>query len=140
MTPPVDSVRGTVLLCDLVAPMADGKWLIAGTYTDVRVPTGIDRWECPGLQAYVRILAERSGAFRGRILLVDRSQPAHHPPLHATDFDLAVKDPRLPLEFAWRSPPFAVGRPTGGGHALLLLWLEVAGAALASTPLTIGFS
>jgi hypothetical protein len=144
--PPMDAVRGTIMLCDQVYPTAGGKWIIAGTYTNwwtsesPLVFTG-------GLSVYIRFQVEQSGDYPCRILLIDRMRSANDPPIVEVGLTARISDPLEPFELGLKFPQFGVkcpidpgqipaGRPIG---LVLSVWLQVLGKDLASCPLRVIF-
>jgi hypothetical protein len=139
--------RGAVILCDHLDQMANGKWLIAGTYTRLLA----NQPNChfaTGLAIYLRFQVEQIGTYdvTVKLILLDKSPTS--PPVIRNDFKATVSDVHHPVELGIRTPAFTVHYP--GDFAALqpgqsvpvrfAIWAEVGGCELASTPLTVVFS
>ncbi len=144
---PMQINRGAVILCDHLDQMANGKWLIVGTYT--RLMASQPTWTFPsGLAIYLRFQVEQTGSYDVTIRLILLDRPPTSPPVIRNDFKAQVLDVHHPVEMGIRTPPFTVHFP-GDFNALqpgqavpvrFAIWAEVGGCELSSTPLTVVFS
>lgn len=140
-------LRGTVILCDQLYPVGNGKWVIAGTYTAWWVRPGERHIEFPtGLHAYLRFQVERAGDYACEVHLVDRGQAANAPPLLRHAFRVNVTDPLNPVEVGCMLPPCQVRPPEGANPAPgapvavhLQVCLRVGDEEIATCPLNVVF-
>ena len=138
--------RGTVILCDQLYPSIGGKWVIAGTYTAWMAQPGVQQFDLPPLNVYIRFQVEQAGEFDCDLLLVHRSLPANAPAIVRQQFRVRVGDPLAPCEmgcvlpaFRVRCPDEAQQQPAALIGVPLLIWLKVAGEDVASCPLNVIF-
>jgi hypothetical protein len=144
---PMNEIRGTLILCDQVYRTDQGKWIIAGTYTNWQ--TSNDELAVPFLQAYVRLQFERPGNYPCRLTLVDRAQAPQARPMIEAKFDVNMADPQVPVfEMGLQLPELRITAPVpyqqrkpGSVIALhTLLWLTVKDTEVASCRLDFLFS
>ncbi|MCX8039281.1 MAG: hypothetical protein N3B15_01720 [Planctomycetota bacterium] len=145
--PPLIPARGAVILCDHLATMQAGKWLIVGTFTTVICHAPEQRFAA--LPVYVRAQVEDTREHQLTVRLIVRDLPPHVPsPLPALTRQVATSDPNVPIEVGFSCPPFAVQCPVpfaslGGGKRAtvhLTVWAEIDDCPLASSPLNIVFA
>lgn len=136
-SPTMLPARGAVILCDHLARLEGGKWLIVGTYT---------RWQTDApalpmaLVAYLRFQVESAKPCTVRTLLFDRIKPSTDEPLFDISAVVTPADPAMPVEACLRLPPFIITRPRSGAVRLhYTLWVEVDRSPLATCPLIIDF-
>lgn len=144
---PMDEVRGTILLCDNLYPSTNGKWVIAGTYSNWYSVVDTLHMQS-GFNTYIRIQVERAGTYSFRVLMINRDAPSNQPPLVQVDGKAGITDPNDPLEMGLSLPGMPLKCPIGPTETIpigtpvvvnLGIWLEVNGKAIASTPLRIIF-
>jgi len=142
----MELARGAVILCDHLYPTERDKWIIAGTFNNLTTrEKEIDLKN--GIDAYVRFVVETPGKHRGSLLLIDGSRDSTKEPLMRLEFEVEVRDPRFPIEMPVKIPPFKVQRPPipagrkpGEKIGLrMIVWLEVDGSTLATSPLDLIF-
>ncbi len=137
--------RGAVIPCDYLAPMVGGKWLIAGTFNSLLVPTA--EHHAAALHAYVRFQSDRTGRHELGLRLVLRDRSPIEPPILALTMPVEVVSPNQPVELGLTLPGFRVRCPVphesitpGQGVPVhCLLWAEVNGCTLATAPLSFVF-
>ena len=135
--PTMFPARGAVILCDYLARMEKGKWLIVGTYTHWQTTESVLHM---GLIAYLRFQVEESRPYTVRTLLIDRIRPSTEEPLIDISANVTTTDPAMPIEACLRLPPFVITRPRPGAVRLhYTLWVEVDRSPLATCPLIIDF-
>lgn len=142
----IDSIRGTLILCDYLQPMNGGKWLIAGTHNTVMAPPGMPVLEVRGW-LYLRLQVEHARSYQAKITLVDRNAPGNSAPLFDLDATLMIQNPLDPFEMGLPLPPLNFPRPPSPPDApsehqaniKLHLRLNVDGIDVASTPLSLVF-
>jgi hypothetical protein len=143
----MEDIRGTILLCDQLYPTVNGKYVISGTYTNFF--TVLDELTISnGINAYLRVQVEHAGQYQFKVLAIDRAQASNATPLFEVQGEVVVRDPLEPLEAGLLLPGFTVKCPVGSTvnieigkpvGANLLIWLEINGKAIASSPLRIIF-
>lgn len=143
---PMRDKRGTIILCDYLQPMGNGKWIIAGTFTHVTLMPGQQVVDLLPLNVYLRFQVEQAGTYECELLLIHRSLPSNASALSRHHFSVTLVDPLVPCEIGCQLPPFRVQCPKIPGIASneaigvpLLLWLKVDGADLATCPLNVIF-
>jgi hypothetical protein len=140
--PPMEPIRGTVLLCDHVAQMINNKWLIAGTHTSQIVPPGVPAVMLM-LNVYLRFQVERAGPYHFTVRVINTSLDSNHPAIVSLGADAHITDPLVPFEYGCQFPPIMVESPPAqDAHPRgirLLAWLRVDGTDVASSPLSVIF-
>lgn len=138
--------RGTVILCDHLYPSLNGKWVIAGTYTNWQARPGERHLDLPGLNVYVRFQVEKAGTYDCELLLIHRALPSNAPAILRQQVRIEVIDPLTPCEVGCVLPAFRVrcpNVPDAQAAALigvpLLVWFKVSGEDVASCPLNVIF-
>jgi len=143
---PMRDVRSTLILCDQLYPSMNGKWVIAGTYTQWHAPAGAAQFQLPPLNIYIRFQVEQAGDYACDLLLVHRSMPSSAEVILRQQVKLGITDPLAPCELGCVLPPFVVHCPQIQNRQAdesigvpLLLWLRVGGCDIASCPLNVIF-
>jgi hypothetical protein len=146
-TSTISSIRGTLILCDQVYRTDQGKWVIAGTYTQWQTPN--DELVMHSLQAYVRLQVERPGTYPMRLTMMDRGAPPNARPMMEAQIEVIVNESQIPVfemglhlpELRIAAPIPAKDRQVGSVLALhTLLWLTVSGTDVASCNLDFLFT
>jgi hypothetical protein len=142
---PMDEIRGTILLSDHVYPTVNNKFVIAGTLTTFWTKEPVLHI-MQGLGVYCRVQVERAGEYQARILLIDTEKPPNHQQIMEMNTKLNIKQPSIPMEFAFQMPGFKVqytpdhqpqpGKPT---VVKFRVWLQVGNKEVASAPLLVVF-
>ena len=141
---PMQPVHGSVIVCDHLAQMAGGKWLIVGTYNRIVVPG--DTWQ-GALAMFVRFQAERTGNHCVSVRVVVRDLASTAPPLARVEVEVRVDSPHVPFDCGIQAPLISLPCPVPYGELTpgavvplhLLVWVEVEGHALSTAPLELLF-
>ncbi|MEK7415446.1 MAG: hypothetical protein AAB263_19235 [Planctomycetota bacterium] len=140
----MQSVRGSVILCDYLNRMEGGKWLIAGTYNRITVVG--PQWQ-GSLTMFVRMQTEQAGDHLVHVRVMASHLPMTAPPLTSTQLNVRVPNPNLPIDCGIHTPiirmdcpvPYADLLPGQVAPLRLTIWVEVGGHTLSTAPLELAF-
>lgn len=142
----MEQARGAIILCDNFYRDQFGKYVISGTYTIRKCNHQVLHLQ-DGLKAYARFFVEHAGTHKAVVKLINRMEASNAEPLGNFELDIEVRDPLAPIELGIVFPPCMIECPkkideieAGTYEAIdFLVWLEVDGQALASSPLRVAF-
>lgn len=144
------ALSGTVILCDQVYQAQGGKFVLAGTYTNIQVhcaDLANVHHHIQGLQLYLRLRPEQLGPLTLEVMIRDEGQPPWGEPVLKTKWDIAVTQRNVRLvEIMTVSPPFAIQAqlsPEQRNRTDMTVKLSVefraAGEVVGTTPLDVTF-